>query len=119
MTNPFAPSTILPDDHGVFADGAFRRRASFVYREIAFTSPFSGLLIYDGWWFRQQISIDGICVWRRISWAVFHKRIEFALPAEVDPHRSLATIDIRFGHMLTIRRFQVAVGGRTVYDEIA
>lgn len=59
MTNPFAPTTNLPNERGVFADGATRRQASFVYRVIEFTSPFTGILVYNGWWFQQQVSING------------------------------------------------------------
>lgn len=119
MVNPFAPAAILDDERGVFGDGSIRRRAAFVYREIEFTEPFSGFLVYDGWWFRQRVSINGIGVWWRISWTSFHKRIDFRMPAEVDAKESPARIDICFGRGLGIRRFQVTIGGIIAYDEIA
>jgi hypothetical protein len=119
MTNPFAPTTNLPNERGVFADGATRRQAGFVYRVIEFTDPFVGELIYDGWWFRQQVSIDGRTLWRRISWARFYKQIDFHLPPEIDNAERPVRIDIQFGLGLSIRRFQVSVAGMIAYDEIA
>ncbi len=119
MTNPFAPTTILPNERGVFADGAVRKRAFFVYRAIDFSSPFVGELIYDGWWFRQKVSINGITLWWRVSWVSFHKQIEFHLPPQIDGSESAVRIDIHFGRGLGIRRFQVTVAGMIAYDEIA
>jgi hypothetical protein len=117
-SNPFAPRVMLEEERGVYADGASLRRSYFVHREIEFTRPIAAVLVYDGWWFRQQVSIDGIVVWRRISWTTFHNRIEFELPAEIDPNRTPVRIDIRFGPGLGIRRFQVTFGGLVAYDEI-
>jgi len=119
MLNPFAPATILDDERGVFANSATRRRAMFVYRKIEFTEPFRGELVYDGWWFRQQVTINGMTTWWRVSWVSFHKLIEFNLPAEVDSRQSPVRIDIQFGRGLGIRRFQVTIGGIIAYDEIA
>lgn len=119
MTNPFAPAAILPDERGVFADGAVRRSGFFVHRCIRFSSPFVGDLVYDGWWFRQKVTVNGITLWWRISWVSFHKRIEFRLPAEIDPAEPPVRIVINFGRALSIRRFQVSVAGRIAYDEIA
>ncbi len=118
MTNPFAPSTILPDERGVFADGAVRQQAGFVYRVIEFTHPFVGELVYDGWWFRQKVSINGRTLWWRISWVNFYKQIEFQLPPEIDVDERPLRIEIHFGRGLSIRRFQVSVAGMIVYDEI-
>lgn len=119
MTNPFAPTTNLPNERGVFADGATRRQASFVYRVIEFTSPFTGILVYNGWWFQQQVSINGQVLWRRISWVNFYKQIDFQLPCDIDPAERPLRIEIHFGLGLSIRRFQVSVAGVIVYDEIA
>jgi hypothetical protein len=119
MTNPFAPATIISDERGVFADGAVRRRAWFVYRVIEFSQPFVGELVYDGWWFRQKVMVDGITLWWRISWVSFHKQIDFRLPAEIDPDQRAVRIQIDFGRGLSIRRFQVSVDGMIAYDEIA
>ncbi len=118
MTNPFAPTTNLPDERGVFADGATRREAGFVYRVIEFTAPFVGELIYDGWWFRQQVSLNGQVLWRRISWVSFYRQIDFHLPPEVDSAERLLRIEIQFGPGLSIRRFQISLAGMIVYDEI-
>jgi hypothetical protein len=119
MINPFAPATILPDERGVFADDAIRQRGFFVYRVIEFRAPFSGTLVYDGWWFRQKVSIDGITLWWRISWVNFHKQIDFRLPPEIDAAQRPVRIVINFGRSLSIRRFQVIVDGMIAYDEIA
>jgi hypothetical protein len=118
MTNPFAPATIIDEERGVFADGAIRRQAFFVHRKIEFTKPLECDLVYDGWWFRQVVKINGKTVWWRISWTTFYKQIEFNLPEEVDPKRSPCRIDIRFGQGLSIRRFQVTIAGQIAYDEI-
>jgi len=119
MTNPFAPATIIDDERGVFADGAIRRQAFFVHRKIEFTKPLLFDLVYDGWWFRQVVKINGIAVWWRISWTTFYKSIEFNMPEQIDSNRSPVRIDIRFGQGLLIRRFQVTIAGQIAYDEIA
>lgn len=118
MTNPFAPTTSLPHERGIFADGAMRRQSGFVYRVIEFTAPFVGELIYDGWWFRQQVSINGQTLWRRISWIRFYRQIDFPLPPEIDAAQRPLRIEIQFGPGLSIRRFQVSIAGLIVYDEI-
>jgi hypothetical protein len=116
--NPFAPSSILDEERGVFADGAVLRRAYFVHREIEFTRPLAGLLVYDGWWFRQRVTFNEHVLWSQISWVHFCDKIEFRLPAEIDPQTPRIRIDIRFGRGLAIRRFQVTVDGIVAYDEI-
>jgi len=116
--NPFDASKILVDDRGVFADGAKLIRGSFLYRDIDFESPFQGRLVYDGWWFRQLVQVSGVRAWMRISWLKIHRKIEFVLPAEIDPLLRKCCIDIHFGTGLSIRRFQVTVGGIVSYDEI-
>jgi len=118
MTNPFSPASIIEEERGVFADGAIRRQAFFVHRRIEFTKPIAFDFVYDGWWFRQVVKINGTAVWWRISWTTFYKTIEFELPEDVDQARSPVRIDIRFGQGLSIRRFQVTIAGQTAYDEI-
>jgi hypothetical protein len=65
------------------------------------------------------VSVNGIALWRRISWVSFHKQIDFVLPPNIDPAERAVRIEIRFGRALRIRRFQVTIGGIIAYDEIA
>jgi len=116
--NPFDPSRILLDEKGVFADSAKLVERTLLYRVIDFEQPFAARLVYDGWWFRQMVTINGFRVWTRISWLRIHRRLEFSLPGEVDPDRRACRIDIEFGFGLSMRRFQVTVGGIVCYDEI-
>jgi hypothetical protein len=119
VVNPFAASKILVDEKGVFADHATLVRGSFLYRVIDFELPFRGRFVYNGWWFRQLVQIDDYRTWMKISWLQIHRRIEFVLPAEIDPQCRKCLIEIHFGTGLRIRRFQVTVGGIVVYDEIS
>lgn len=118
MLNPFAPSSILPEEQGVFADGAVLLRKYFLHREIEFTKPCPFRLVYDGWWFRQVLMINDHPVWREITWVRFRDRIDFRLPAAVDPQQTPGRIEIRFVRGIHIRRFTVTLGGLTIYDEI-
>ncbi len=118
MTNPYAVPANLPDDRGVYGDHARLLRGGFLYRVIEFESPFEGTFVYDGWWFRQQISINGIKAWFRISWLTIFRNAEFRLPVEVDPEQPAVSVEIRFTRGLSIQRFRVWVGERLVYDEI-
>lgn len=118
MINPFDASKILVDEKGVFADGATLKRRSLLFRVIDFEIPFHGRLVYDGWWFWQRVTLDGVRVWSKISWLRIEPRFEFRLPVELDPQQSVCRIDIIFGFGLSIRRFQVTVGGIIAYDEI-
>lgn len=116
--NPFDPSKILHDEKGVFADNAKLVERTLLYRVIDFEQPFVGRLVYDGWWFRQIVTINGVRVWVRISWLRIHRRLEFVLPIDLDPDQRAGRIDIEFGLGLSMRRFQVTVGGIVCYDEI-
>jgi hypothetical protein len=118
VVNPFDAAKILVDEKGVFADGAKLIRGMLVFRVIDFEIPFKGRLVYDGWWFWQRVTVDGIRVWSKISWLRIERQVEFTLPAAVDPLQSRCRIDIHFGPGLTIRRFQVTVAGVVSYDEI-
>lgn len=116
--NPFDPSRILLDEKGVFADNARLVERTLLYRVIDFEQPFVGRFVYDGWWFRQVVTINGLRVWVRISWLRIHRRLEFVLPVELDPEQRPCRIDIEFGVGLSMRRFQITVGGMVCYDEI-
>ncbi|MGV3483968.1 MAG: hypothetical protein ACO1RT_06085 [Planctomycetaceae bacterium] len=119
VINPFDASRILVDEKGVFADDAKLVRGSFLFRVIDFEQPFKGRLVYDGWWFWQRVTIDGLRVWSQISWLRIERAIHFRLPAELDSQSRECRIDIQFGPGLRIRRFQVTVAGITAYDEIS
>lgn len=116
MSNPFA-SSIVSDQRGVFGDSR-RIRAGFLYRVIQIDAPVSCQLVYDGWWFRQKIEIDGQRAWFQISWLTIRRHIEFTIPASVDPRQPAAVIEIEFGRSLGIRRFRVWIDGQIAYDEV-
>lgn len=118
VVNPFDASKILLNEKGIFADGAKLVRRSLLYRVIDFQHPFQGRLVYDGWWFRQRVSVEAMPVWSRISWLRIERQLEFTLPREVDSQSRNCRIDIHFSPGLWIRRFQVTVGGAIAYDEI-
>lgn len=117
MTNPFAVSTLLPPEQGVFGD-ARRVRGGFLYRVIDFESPLATRMVYSGWWFRQQIQFDGEVVWFRISWLTILRQAEFELPLHVGPNRLAGKVEIEFGRGLMIRRFRVWISGQLAYDEL-
>ncbi len=85
--NPFAVSTELTEQRGVFGDASRRRRSALLYREIEFRSPFTGRFVYSGWWFRQKIEINGETVWFRISWMQIFRHATFTIPLAIaSPH---------------------------------
>jgi len=116
--NPFDASRILEDEQGVFADGAKLVQRALLFRVIDFELPFQGRFVYDGWWFWQRVSIEGIRVWSKISWLRIERKVQFQLPKEVDALSPPCQIDIHFGPGLSIRRFQVTIAGVVAYDEI-
>jgi len=125
--NPYSVSTQSSLEKGVFSKYATLHRRSFLYREIRFEKPFQGTFVYNGWWFRQVITINRVPCWFRISWLRIHSRFRFELPekltAEADPQSaadSSQTIhgEIEFSRTLAIRRFRVWLGERVIYDEI-
>ncbi len=118
MTNPYAVPATIPDDRGIFADQARLLRGSFLYRVIEFDGALKGTFVYDGWWFRQQITINGVRAWFRISWLTIFRNAEFKVPAEVHSAQPHVRVEIGFTRGLSIRRFQVWVDEAIVYDEI-
>ena len=116
-SNPFTPSTIPTEERGVFGDSR-RLRSGFLYRVIEVDRPLRCRVVYDGWWFRQKIEVDGEITWFQISWLTIRRHIEFKIPAFIDPNRPDARIEIDFGRSLMIRRFRLWIGGEIAYDEI-
>ncbi len=117
MTNPFAVSTILPPQRGVFGE-ARRIRGGFLFRVIEFQSPLTTRMVYSGWWFRQKIEFDGQVVWFRISWLTILREAEFTLPSPIGSEPLPGKVEIEFGRGLMIRRFRVWISGQLAYDEI-
>lgn len=117
-TNPFSVPSQISEDRGVFGN-AKRLRGGFLYRVIEFETPFPCRLVYDGWWFRQTVKLNGIRAWSQISWLNIERTVEFAAPSSVDPSSAPVKIEIDFGRTLFIRRFRVWIDGMIVYDEIS
>ena len=115
--NPFSPTSTLPNERGVFGT-ARQIRSGFLFRVIDFDAPMRCRLVYDGWWFRQKIEINGEVAWFQISWLRIHRRITFQVPAKVKVRQPEGKIEIEFGRSLMIRRFRIWIGGQMVYDEI-
>lgn len=116
--NPFSVGTTLTEQRGVFGDHARRVRGWFLYREIDFEEPFVGRFVYSGWWFRQTIEIDGIPLWRRISWVTIHRQAAFRVPPQLLGSAPEGRMEIDFSRGLLIRRFRIWIDGVVVYDEI-
>lgn len=125
--NPFAVSSQNALEKGVFSEFATLRRRTFLYREIDFRSPFEGMFVYNGWWFRQIITINGHPCWFQISWLTIAAKFEFDLPTEValednwtflhGDQRNLRG-EIQFTRGLMIRRFRLWLCETVIYDEI-
>lgn len=81
-------------------------------------APFPCRLVYDGWWFRQKIEVNGELAWFQISWLTIQRQVKFKIPARVDSRQPDAAIEIDFGRGLMIRRFRIWISGQIVYDEI-
>ena len=116
-TNPFSVPTIIPDQRGVFGS-ARRIRSGFLYRVIEIDAPLRCRVVYDGWWFRQKIEINGHTAWFQISWLTIRRRVDFRIPPQVEPSEPRATMEISFGPSLMIRRFRLWIADQIVYDEI-
>lgn len=125
--NPYSVSTQSSLEKGVFSECATLHRRSFLYREIQFEKPFQGTFVYNGWWFRQVITLNAVPCWFRISWLRIHSRFEFELPEELTPAGDLYSAaessqtvhgEIEFSRTLAIRRFRVWLGEQVIYDEI-
>ena len=135
MTNPFEPPVELPSEKGVFADHATLVKRRFLFRVIQYQHPFTGTLVYSGWWFRQKIEINGSVVWWKVSWLNIDRDVSFTIPVEVlsgkqvnedgpqlnhsGPSQPIrGRIEIQFTRGLQIRRFRLWLDNTIVYDEI-
>ncbi|WP_345685673.1 hypothetical protein [Novipirellula caenicola] len=140
MTNPFEPPAELPTERGVFGDHATLITRRFLYRVIHYQRPFTGTLVYSGWWFRQKVEINGVVVWWKVSWLNISPSVSFTVPAEAWHNSQTTTqstqpathenealpsepiagrIEIQFTRGLRIRRFRVWFDQQLVYDELA
>ena len=117
-TNPFSVPAQIAEERGVFGD-AKRLKGGFLYRVIEIKAPFPCQLVYDGWWFRQTVDLNGIRAWSQISWLNIQREVEFAVPSSVNPACGWVRIEINFGRTLFIRRFRVWIDELMVYDEIS
>ncbi|MEM9827817.1 MAG: hypothetical protein AAF958_14595 [Planctomycetota bacterium] len=116
--NPYAPaSEIGPESGSSFADSK-RLRGGFLFRELQLDGCFPCQFRYTGWWFVQRVYINEKCLWWEISWLTLRRHISINLPADIDPQRRSLDVEIQFGRGLLMSRFQVWIGGQTVYDEL-
>ncbi|WP_442506325.1 hypothetical protein SH528x_005163 [Novipirellula sp. SH528] len=135
MPNPFEPPIELPSEKGVFGDNATLITRRFLYRVIQYRRPFTGTLVYSGWWFRQKIEINGTVVWWKVSWLNISPNVSFTIPVEALAYKHvnegvsqlhdsvpsqpiLGRIEIQFTRGLQIRRFRLWFDNQIVYDEI-
>lgn len=116
--NPFRPSAEIDTEKGVTGTARLLR-SGFLFRVIELNFPGKVHLRYSGWWFVQRVDVNGIRVWTKISWLDLSRRIQFALPVEVDPARRLVNIEINFRPGLLIQRFRVWVDGQMEFDQVA
>ena len=116
-TNPFSVPTELPDERGVFGEARLIRKG-FLYRVIEIESPIRIQLIYNGWWFRQTVKINGLMAWSQISWLTIERDAEFDLPQEITPAPRRCKIEINFARALLIRRFRIWIDNDLSYDEV-
>lgn len=100
-SNPFAPTSEISEDLGVFGDAVLKKKG-FLHRVILFTSPSNWAgqpsslgrsagtadvdgnetpleLVYNGWWFLQRVHLNGQLVWWTISWTTIHSQVEIDL----------------------------------------
>jgi hypothetical protein len=119
MTNPYSVTTSVPIERGCYGDAAIKRGGTFLFRVIEVQQPLPFEFVYDGWWFRQKILIDGVRVWSQISWLSIRDRVRFRLPEAVDREQREGHIEINFGRGLRIRRFRLWIAGELIYDEVA
>jgi len=115
--NPFAAPQSTSNERGVFGN-ARRIRSGFLFRVIEFESSPIEHLVYDGWWFRQKVKIDGVRLWQIVSWLTIRRQIEISLPASGSRNSATLRIEIDFGRSLLIRRFRVWIDENLLYDEI-
>ncbi|MEM1069364.1 MAG: hypothetical protein AAGI63_10740, partial [Planctomycetota bacterium] len=84
--NPFAVTNLSPGERGVFGE-ATRLRSNFLYRVIRLGNPEGFYLVYDGWWFRQKVFVNGELLWSKVSWRTIERKVEFQLPGNIDPEQ--------------------------------
>lgn len=116
--NPFSVPTYLENERGVFGDARLMKKG-FLYRVIEFQNPFQCQLIYNGWWFRQTINLNGHLVWSQISWLTIQRNADFTVPEQATTGSIPGKIEIEFGRTLMIHRFRLWIDSRLVYDEIS
>jgi hypothetical protein len=116
-TNPFSVPHELPEERGVYGDARLIRKG-FLFRVIEIENPIHIRFVYDGWWFRQTIKINGHMAWSQISWLTIERKADFDLPPEISTIRLPCKMEIDFAKALLIRRFRLWVDHRLVYDEI-
>ena len=105
-TNPFSIPTELPDERGVFGDARLIRKG-FLFRVIEFETPIPTRLVYDGWWFRQTIKINGDLAWSQISWLTIERNAEFDIQRPGSADLLPCAIEIDFARALVIKRFRI------------
>ncbi|MEL6898111.1 MAG: hypothetical protein AAFP90_18590 [Planctomycetota bacterium] len=115
--NPYAPAAPIDQPKGVFGDHATLIRQTFLYRVIEITDPLDLEIVYDGWWFRQTVIVNGESCWWQLTWLSFANRIEFTLPAGVDELERRCEIEIGFARGANIKRFSLRLDDYLVYDE--
>ncbi|MEM6471628.1 MAG: hypothetical protein AAF802_18860 [Planctomycetota bacterium] len=114
--NPFAPESVSASPEGYFGELASCLRATFLYREISIKHPSELELVYNGWWFRQRITLNGCEVWSKISWVTIEPSLEFPIAKEIMPGGGTGRIEIHFSRGLMIRSFRVWINEQLVYD---
>ena len=115
--SPFTVVSKPPIEGGVFGDKATRTEGGFLYRVIEISQPVEFEFVYSAWWFRQTIDVEGLRVWRQISWLWIKDRAEFLLPAAIDPQQRTVAMKIDFSRGLRIRRFRIWIADHLIYDE--
>lgn len=132
-SNPYQSPPSVIHKGVIYGDNALRRKGGFLYREIELSGPFTGILIYNGWWFLQRISLNGQRLWSQISWLTLQRTIDFQIPVSQEQGSPLASpsgeadsmitmhparLQIDFDSRLKFRRFQLLIDEVSVYDEI-
>lgn len=119
MINPYATNAVNDLGRGFFGNHANCREQTFLFRVLEITHPINAEFVYSGWWFRQTIHVDGIRVWRQISWLSIKSKAKFDLPSSVDPEQREGRIEIDFSRGLRIRRFRLWIESELIYDEVS
>lgn len=118
--NPFESTASAALQRGVFGTARLLK-SSFLYRVIEYDSPSSSArcrLVWDAWWFRQKITVDGHLAWFRISWLTIRRKVSFTIPAMQGGDPQQGYLEIEFGNGLKVRRFRIWIDEMLVYDEV-